>query len=269
MVLIGALSTGQLLFNRRLGPTAKLGLGILWVATAYVLWVPRREWTSGAIPFTAATLSVIWLWFWRRSRVQAITMLLLFILLAAVLYPFLFELSGGQRELEYSLGGRMLLYRAVLDLVKDHPILGLGPAAYRFYGYIQVLSGGVGRGLWVRPQINSHNNYIDIYAQMGLVGLGLFLWFIVELGLVGWRLTSRYRGDFADGYVHGAMGGLAGSLVAMMLVDWFLPFVYNVGFAGFRTSALAWMFLGGLVALEQKSELEKQASGQQLSYDTT
>jgi len=34
-----------------------------------------------------------------------------------------------------------------------------------------------------------------------------------------------------------------------MLADWFLPFVYNIGFAGFRTSALAWMFLGGLVAL--------------------
>jgi hypothetical protein len=29
--------------------------------------------------------------------------------------------------------------------------------------------------------------------------------------------------------------------------------VYNVGFAGFRTSALAWMFLGGLLALEQGS----------------
>jgi hypothetical protein len=30
-----------------------------------------------------------------------------------------------------------------------------------------------------------------------------------------------------------------------------LPFVYNIGIAGFRASMLAWLFLGGLVALEQ------------------
>jgi hypothetical protein len=71
---------------------------------------------------------------------------------------------------------------------------------------------------------------------------------------LGWRLTTRFQGDFEDGYVHGAVGGLAGSLVAMTLVDWFLPYVYNVSFQGFRTSALAWMFLGGLVALEQVAD---------------
>ena len=65
---------------------------------------------------------------------------------------------------------------------------------------------------------------------------------------------SIFGGGFEDGYVHGALGGLVGSLVAMMLVDWFLPYVYNVSFRGFRTSALAWMFLGGLVALEHVVE---------------
>jgi hypothetical protein len=35
-----------------------------------------------------------------------------------------------------------------------------------------------------------------------------------------------------------------------MLGDWFLPFIYNVGYEGFRSSVLAWVFLGGLLALE-------------------
>jgi len=56
---------------------------------------------------------------------------------------------------------------------------------------------------------------------------------------------------FARAYVYGALGGLAGTLVAGMLADWLIPFVYNVGLAGFRTSVLAWLFLGGLVAMEQ------------------
>ena len=83
------------------------------------------------------------------------------------------------------------------------------------------------------------------------VALALFAWFLVELTALGWRLAPRFQDDFQEGYVQGVLGGLAGTLVAMMLADWFLPCVYNVGFPGFRTSALAWMFLGGLVALEQ------------------
>jgi O-antigen ligase len=159
-----------------------------------------------------------------------------------------------------SWGGRQTLYRATLDLVKGHPILGLGPAAYRYYGFTRWLSSGIGHALWLQPRVSSHNNYIDIYAQMGLVGLALFAWFLLEVGRLGWRLAPRFQptgapvgGDFEAGYVQGALAGLAGTLVAMMLGDWFLPLVHNIGFPGFRTSALAWMFLGGLVALEAVS----------------
>jgi hypothetical protein len=40
-----------------------------------------------------------------------------------------------------------------------------------------------------------------------------------------------------------------------MLGDWVLPFVYNIGLAGFRASVLGWLFLGGLVSLEQIARL--------------
>lgn len=250
---VAALTVGQLLFNRRLGGLARSALAVLWTGTAYVVWFMWSEWTSALAPFTAATITVVWLWVWRRSRVLAVAGIAVLAVAAVVLYPVVFELSGGQRELEYSWGGRLALYRAVIDLAKAHPLLGLGPAAYRHYGFTRILSTGDGRALYVRANINSHNNYIDIFAQMGLVGCGLFLWFITEFGVVGWKLTTRFCGDFADGYVHGVLGGLSGSLVAMMLVDWLLPFVYNVGFRGFRTSALAWMFMGGLVAMENST----------------
>jgi hypothetical protein len=42
---------------------------------------------------------------------------------------------------------------------------------------------------------------------------------------------------------------LASMAIVMMLADWFLPFVYNIGFEGFQASVLVWMFLGGLVVL--------------------
>ena len=42
----------------------------------------------------------------------------------------------------------------------------------------------------------------------------------------------------------------AGALVVMVFADWLLPFVYNIGFPGFQASVLVWLFMGGLVALE-------------------
>ena len=42
----------------------------------------------------------------------------------------------------------------------------------------------------------------------------------------------------------------AARLVIMLFADWILPFVYNIGFPGFQASVLVWLFLGGLVALE-------------------
>jgi len=251
---LGALAAGQLLFNRRLSALAKLALLALLAGTTHVVLFMWNEWLSGWGPFVIAVLTVVCLRAWRHSHRAGVALILAGAVLAVVLYPVLFAHVGGERELEVSWRGRLVLYQAVLDLSKAHPLLGLGPAAYRHYGYTRMLSEGLGGAVYVQAWLSSHNNFIDIYAQMGILGLGLFLWFLVELGRAGWQLVGRAQGGFEDGYAAGALGGLVGSLAAMMLVDWFLPFVYDVGFRGLRTSSLGWMFLGGLVALQQGSQ---------------
>jgi hypothetical protein len=40
-----------------------------------------------------------------------------------------------------------------------------------------------------------------------------------------------------------------------------LPFVYNVGFPGFRFSVFIWIFLGGLVILENLPEASEEQGG--------
>ena len=69
--------------------------------------------------------------------------------------------------------------------------------------------------------------------------------------LFGIRLRGRYRDGFLGGYLNGALAAGAGALVLMMMADWILPHVYNIGFPGFQASVLVWLFLGGIVALEQ------------------
>jgi hypothetical protein len=105
------------------------------------------------------------------------------------------------------------------------------------------------------PVVNSHNNYVDLFSQVGLLGLGLFLWFAVELTRLGFRLRARFTEGFSAGYVNAMLAAWAGALLLMLFADWILPFVYNIGFRGFQASVLVWLFLGGLVALEQMGDL--------------
>lgn len=252
-VWLAAMATGQLVFNQKLKTYVRTGLFVLLLAATYFIWFQLNDWVSGWAPFTIAVLVIIWLRIERQRRALGLLIGLFFLIFVLVFFPTLYEHAGGEQELNVSWGGRWMLYQATLDLVKEHPFLGLGPAAYRHYGHTRWLGTGYEGPLWIRPNISSHNNYIDIYAQMGLLGLGLLLWFLIEYSLTAWKLTSHFKGDFNQGYVFGVLGGLAGTLVSMLLADWFLPFVYNIGFVGFRTSAIAWMFLGGLLAIEFKA----------------
>lgn len=247
---VGGLAAGQVLFNAKLRRAAKVALVAVLLSAMYVVWFQERTWTSGWAPFTLTVVVVLLLRLSRRSVALAAVVVIVLLVTSLVLYPVLFEHTGGEAELQSSWGGRTLLYRAVLELANTRPILGLGPASYRHYAFTRWLSLGVGRALWVRPAVSSHNNYIDIYAQLGIVGLALFTWFLAELGKTAWQMRRRFRSDFPDGYVNGTIGAFAGTLLAMMLIDGFLPFVYNVGFPGLRTTVVAWMFLGALQALD-------------------
>ena len=126
---------------------------------------------------------------------------------------------------------------------------GLGPAAYRRYAGMEPLL--YGRAFYTHPNIASHNNYVDLFSHTGVLGLGLFGWFAVELFLLGARLRARFADGFGSGYVNGMLAAWTGALALMLFADWILPFVYNIGFQGFQASVLIWLFLGGLVALEQ------------------
>ena len=73
----------------------------------------------------------------------------------------------------------------------------------------------------------------------------IFFWFVAELAWLLWNLQKRFSTGFLGGYASSMAGMLVGALALMALADWFLPFVYNIGFPGFQISSLIWMFLGG------------------------
>lgn len=229
-----ALSFSQALFDKHLPIGVRFGLLGLSIATMYVAYVQNNDWKSGWIPPLAVVAAIIGFRWWRLS--------LLGIGLSAI--PAASIVAKVIASDYYSYFTRLEAWRVLLAIIEKNPILGLGPANYYWYTPLFPILG-------YYVQFNSHSQYIDLVAQTGVLGLFCFLWFAWAVGWLGIRLLKQAPEGFARAYVYGALGGLVGTMVAAALGDWVLPFVYNVGLPGMRASLPGWIFLGGLVAIEQ------------------
>lgn len=237
-----SLSLSQGLYNQELKRWQRgLLLGI--TAAAFVVCFGLMlGWMSGWGPSLVAVLIVLWVGWPRLALIVstvggASALLLLPQILQRVIYV-------GDNA--YSQVTRLAAWSIVGEIVKVNPILGLGPANYSWYTPLFPIM-----GVWY-VRFNSHNNYVDLVAQVGLLGLLAFLWFAWEVGKLGWSLRSSLpKGGFARAYTYGALGGLIATLVTAMLGDWVIPYVYNIGVNGLRSGILSWLFLGGLVVLDQ------------------
>jgi O-antigen ligase len=229
-----ALTFSQAAFNQKLRFHWRVVLVGILLVTFYVAIVQAFDWKSGWLPPLVAIAAMIGI---RYKR-------LVILMIPFALIPVLDLVNKIISTDQYSWGTRLDAWIIILGILKASPLLGLGFANYYWITPLFPI-----RGFAVR--FNSHNQYVDILAQTGVIGLACFLWFFWETGRLGLQLRERAPEGFARAYVYGVLGGLAGTLVAAFLVDWVLPFIYNIGFAGFRASVVAWLFLGGLVSMEQ------------------
>jgi O-antigen ligase len=228
----------QAVFNKDLKPHWRLALLGLVLATLYVGWFMTRRWASGWVPPLAVVLLVIWFRSWRLGLVVTVLGVTTRLILDPSLVTDLLTADS------YSINTRLIAWQLLLEMVRVNPLLGFGPANYYSYSALFPILG------WYVP-FNSHSQYVDLIAQTGLLGLVCFFWVAAEMARLGWRLRTQVSGGFELAYVYGTLAGLGGSLVAGVLGDWVLPFVYNVRLTGMRASLLLWLFLGGLIALEQ------------------
>jgi len=240
-VWLVAMSISQGLCNRDLPPPLRFTMvaaGALTLARSLFL---AFSWASGWLPPLVAVAVIVFVRYPRTALGASLLGIVPVMLFGDRVFAALLE--GGE---SYSWMTRLEAFRVILQVVVHNPLLGFGPANYSHYTVLFPIL-----GWWV--QFSSHNNYLDLVAQTGLVGLLVFFWFVAEVFLLAMRLRWRVPAGFARAYVIGVMGGLAGSLVAALLADWVIPFAYNIGLRGFRSSVLFWFFLGGLLAIKRMS----------------
>lgn len=234
-----AISFSQALFNKDLSRILRIALfGLAGLALFRGMFM-AASWASGWLPPLLA-MAAIFLFRMPRTAVG----------LSLVAIPgSLFFIGQGLDLLmsgeQYSYISRLEALRTLWQLFEKSPLIGLGPANYYHYTPLYPILG------WY-VNFSSHNNYIDLLMQTGILGLLAFAWLIIEITRIVLR-TLRFEalGGFTRAYLIGAVGGLTGALASGLLADWIIPFYYNIGLAGFRSSLLFWLFLGGVLALKR------------------
>ena len=125
--------------------------------------------------------------------------------------------------------GRMYLWTAALHMVQVHPLLGVGPDNFRhFYG------AELGLETW-DERVQANNLYLEILADLGIVGLAAFAWVIARPVTVSVRLF-RSPAQQPAAYLRLGAGAALVAFLVHGLADSFLAFT--------PTALLLWMMLG-------------------------
>lgn len=193
------------------------------MATALVM-----SWSRGALLGAAAGAALVGLWLARRSPGLIAALLLLalaLIPLAGRLLPggYLDRLAGQSAYLgqdlrlvevnddNFSTIERLAHWQAAWAMFARRPWLGVGAGQYA------VVYPQVALPRWQDPLGHAHNYYLNVLAELGLVGLGLFLAVCTAAPVALWRRLRGLTG-YERSLALGALG-MWGHLLAHSLVD--------------------------------------------------
>jgi O-antigen ligase len=126
-----------------------------------------------------------------------------------------------------SLKVRFELWKAGVRVLLAHPLFGVG--LDRFFLYLDQFSTPQLKAMWT-GRLNPHNDFLRIAAELGLIGLSLFLWTLVGSAV-------RIARGWSSGNLRlaGLIGGLTAFLITMFISN---PLMVR------PTSYLFWLALG-------------------------
>ncbi|WP_008309839.1 IctB family putative bicarbonate transporter [Leptolyngbya sp. PCC 6406] len=221
--------------------TPKLLAGVALVANSVclVLTFSRGGWLAFVAGGGVMTMLLVQFWairfnaFWRRWALPTLVgasmvVLVMAVMAVAPLRDRVMSIFVGREDSSNNF--RLNVWAAVMDMIRDRPLLGIGPgndafnAIYPFYQ---------------RPRytaLSAYSIFLEIAVEAGILGLAAFLWLMtVTLGQ-GWRAWLRLRETQArEAYwLMAAIATQAGMLI-QGLVDtiWYRP----------QVSTLWWLML--------------------------
>jgi O-antigen ligase len=138
---------------------------------------------------------------------------------------------------------RKLMLSVGEEMIKAHPTVGIGADNFGFQtnnfrmqlGAVSPDDPNLAEAEDTIPE-RAHNEYLQITAELGIVGLGIFMWFIAGIGLMGYRAVSRSK--HYSIFLIAAFTGLGLFLTSSLVTSYSFRLIQN-GFVFFFVLAVA------------------------------
>ncbi|HEY9847683.1 MAG TPA: IctB family putative bicarbonate transporter, partial [Candidatus Caenarcaniphilales bacterium] len=174
-----------------------LALTLTFVNTAcLVLTFSRGGWIGLVVTVLVSSLLLLLWWSphlparWRQWAIPFVLASLVALLLAAVVLVEPLRdrvLSIFADRKDSSNNFRLNVWTAVLEMIRDRPILGIGPGNNAFN---QIYP------LYQRPRftaLSAYSIFLEIPVETGLLGLGCFFWLLLVTLQQGWTQLKQLR----------------------------------------------------------------------------
>ena len=230
MLMVSLLATGLLIFWIRGKAILYMSGGIAVLFGGLLVSFTRSAWLG----LIAGLLTIGWIKGRKAFAGLAIAMVVAF-LVSFTIFPQVQAraISIVNIKTDESNLDRIRVWRATIDMIQDHILLGIGRGNYRtVLNEYRERYGG-------RSHAHAHNTLLQQTAENGIIGLSayLFVWYVFFRE--GFRTLRHSSDPFIRGITAGALGALVGFHVAGL-------FEYNFGDS--EVAMMMWFIVGMAMA---------------------
>lgn len=138
---------------------------------------------------------------------------------------------------------RITLYATATNMIRQHPVIGVGVNTFsKNYGRYKLAD--MEKYAATQDGMYAHNNFLHMGAEVGLLGLGIFLWFLVMLFRNGWQIYKKTE----SGFLQITALSLIAGVIAFLINGLTETSLYN------QIGAVFWFIVGLLLCLNNFSE---------------
>jgi len=250
---------------------------ILGIAVSKFLYVdlPKKRWfplvlifiISSALFFTfsrsawllaGVAISIILLRF-KKGRIFVLTAVILLIFLV-LFSPQIEKFLGMIARVESGVTNRDILWKGAIAMIRENPIFGVGPGSFRYF-----IVDYAPRYQWRWPVVrfggimggDSHNFFLTRGAEIGVVGLALIFWFLVNYFKIYSRAIHKAKVLKLEHVFFGSAAVVIGALARG-----FFEGKGIIGGGGISFELFFWLMIAFTLKVDQlsKKELIKQTT---------
>jgi len=193
--------------NKKIKYIYFLLLTILYVTL--LICQSRGIWISIGLTLILATFIIIKFKLWElfKKNKQWLVCLLFVFLIITVTYSTENPLNKSRLTVaeravstfdkyDPSINNRLLIWRTTLEMIKDYPVIGSGIGTFRM-NYLKHQAGILDENPhYIKYSNNAgeaHNEYLQMWAEIGIIGLGIFLIIIILIYSQFWKFFKKVQ----------------------------------------------------------------------------